>query len=175
MERQEEALAQLRLSLDRNWFPGSILLWILLFLAGWRLLDLGIGRASGEALVGVMLHWLTTLVHYSGHAVASSATGHPMSGIRLGRYLFFGLSEYPADEGPLPAAVHRRRALGGPTASLLWGLLAAVATVLLPGGGLLYRAALFTTLDSLAVFTIGALMPLGFTDGSTLLSLRGEP
>ena len=73
------------------------------------------------------------------------------------------------DEGPLPAAVHVRRALGGPLASLvLTCIAAAIALALRPLGGVLWWLALFFFLDNLLVLTLGAFLPLGFTDGSTL-------
>ena len=42
-------------------------------------------------------------------------------------------------------------------------------------GGLPWWLAAFVVADNLLVFTLGALMPLGFSDGSTLLRWRGKP
>ena len=87
-------------------------------------------------------------------------------------------SRYPRDEPELPAEIHIRRALGGPSFSFLLALVAGVIAYLLrTNGGLTWWLALFLFLDNLLIFTIGALLPLGFTDGSTLLywwPKRGE-
>ena len=42
--------------------------------------------------------------------------------------------------------------------------------LLRPLGGLPLFLAVFSFFDNLLVFTIGALLPLGFTDGSTILT-----
>ena len=96
-----------------------------------------------------------------------------MTGIRL--WWLLGFSLYPPDEGPLPAAVHIRRALGGPAASVLLTLVAGlIAVAVRPLGGAAWWVALFFFLDNLLVFTLGAFLPLGFTDGSTLLRWWGQ-
>jgi hypothetical protein len=75
----------------------------------------------------------------------------------------------------LPANIHIRRALGGPVGSLLLTLLAAVIGLALrPLGGTPWLVGAFFFLDNLLVFTLGAFLPLGFTDGSTLLEWRGK-
>jgi hypothetical protein len=83
-------------------------------------------------------------------------------------------SLYPANEPPLPGPVHIRRALGGAPFSGLLALVAAALALLLPGGvvgGLLW----FLFAENVLVFSLGALLPLGFTDGSTLLHWWGKP
>jgi hypothetical protein len=113
------------------------------------------------------------LTHHLGHAFAARSTGHPMRGIAF--WGVIGTSLYPPDEPPLPAAVHRRRALGGPPASALYGLLLGwLALALRRRGGAPYRVAQFLCFDNLVGFALGSLLPLGFTDGSTLLRLHGE-
>jgi hypothetical protein len=83
---------------------------------------------------------------------------------------FLSSALYPPDEPALPAAIHIRRALGGPTASFLLTLIAGdIALALAAVGGVLWYGALFFCLDNLFVFTLGAFLSLGFTDGSTLL------
>jgi hypothetical protein len=82
---------------------------------------------------------------------------------------------YPPDEPPLPADIHIRRALAGPAGSLLVTLVAGVAAYLLRSvGGTLWYVGVFLFLDNLVVLTLGALLPLGFTDGSTLLHWWGK-
>jgi Zn-dependent protease len=113
------------------------------------------------------------LVHNLGHAWAARRVGYPMSGI-----LFWGLlasSLYPPDEPLLPGRVHIRRALGGPLISLLASLASAVFVLALIGSGVWWYLALFYCLDNFIVFTLGALLPMPFTDGGTILAWRGKP
>jgi len=98
-----------------------------------------------------------------------------MIGIRLGEWGLLGTSVYPPDEQTLPARIHIRRALGGPTGSLLLSAVAAVtALALRTVGGALWWVAVFFFLDNLVVFTLGAFLPLGFTDGGALLQWWGK-
>ena len=161
-------VASLRLTAAPSAIVGSLLLWVLL--SGIAALGLGLPPATAVAggLVAVLLHWGSDIVHQLGHARAARATGHPMIGIRL--WWVLSASIYPPEEGLLPASVHIRRALGGPVASLLLTIIAAaIALALRPLGGVYWWVALFFFLDNLLVLTLGALVPLGFTDGSTLL------
>lgn len=165
-------LAGLRLTTAPSAIAGSLILWALLSVIGVAL-DLSPVAAVVGGLIAVLLHWLGEIVHQLGHAWAARRTGHPMIGIRF--WWVLSASIYPRDEGPLPAAVHIRRALGGPTGSLLLTLVAGLLALLLrPGGGVAWWVALFFFLDNLLVFTLGALLPLGFTDGSTLLHWWGK-
>jgi hypothetical protein len=86
-----------------------------------------------------------------------------------------GVSVYPKNEGILPAETHIQRALGGPVFSFLLTLGMGMAAILLRYvGGLPFFLAVFSFLDNLLVFTIGALLPLDFTDGGTLLTWWGQ-
>ena len=166
-------IASLRLTAAPSAIVGSILLWVLL--SGIAALGLGVSPVAAVVggLVAVLLHWASDIVHQLGHARAARATGHPMIGIRL--WWLLSASIYPRDEGSLPAAVHIRRALGGPLASLLLTVIAAmIALALRPLGGVSWWVALFFFLDNLLVLTLGAFVPLGFTDGSTLLYWWGK-
>jgi hypothetical protein len=166
-------LAGLRLTAGPSAIVGSAVLWVILGnIALW--LGAAVGAAIAGGLAAVLLHWGSDIVHQLGHARAARATGHPMIGIRL--WWVLAASIYPRDEGPLQEAVHIRRALGGPIASLLLTLAAAVvALALRPAGGAPWWLAMFVFLDNLLVLTLGALLPLGFTDGSTLLHWWGKP
>ncbi|HEY4721741.1 MAG TPA: hypothetical protein VII92_07840, partial [Anaerolineae bacterium] len=94
--------------------------------------------------------------------------GYPMIGIRYWGVL--STAVYPADEPALPASIHIQRALGGPSVSIAVGILIGlVALALQNSAGILKWLALFTALDNLLVIGLGAFLPLGFTDGSTLL------
>jgi len=168
-------VAGLSLSVEPIAIVGSILLLALLSGAAIGVLNLPPGEAIAGSLLAVMLHWASDIAHHLGHAWAARRTGYPMTGIRLGKWALLGTSLYPADEQALPAAVHIRRALGGPIGSLLVSLVAAVAALALrTGGGVLWWVGVFLFLDNLVLLTLGAFLPLGFTDGSTLLRWWGK-
>jgi hypothetical protein len=127
-----------------------------------------VGTAVLTAFLATLLHFFGEFWHQLGHAWAARRAGWPMSGVMFVWVLAASL--YPRDEPELPARTHIRRALGGPAASFLmtvvmgwvvWG----VRPYTTPTDNLL----LFFFLDNLLVFTLGAFLPLGFTDGSTLL------
>jgi len=126
-------------------------------------------------LVATLLYWVSVIVHHLGHAYAAHRTGYPMIGIRLGNYAVFGTSLYPEDEEPLAAGIHIRRALGGPIGSLLFAISSGIIALLLrPLGGVVWWIAVYVSLTNLVIFTIGPFIPLGFTDGSTLLEWWGK-
>lgn len=154
---------------------GFVVLWAALAVFGLSVLQRPIGWALVAGLAAAALHFVAGLVHHLAHAVAARRTGYPMQAVRFGRMLVLATSIYPPGEPELPARIHIRRALGGPTGSLLFALLAGtVAAVLRPYGGLAYWLALFTALDSFLVFFVGVLIPLGFTDMSTILRWWGK-
>lgn len=162
-------LAGIQLSINPLIFGGTAILWLLFSgLVYWVLapplpLTLLIG------LLSTVSYWLANLGHHLGHAIAARRTGYPMAGIRLGSLLFLATSRYPKDEGELPAAVHIRRALGGPIFSFILAVASGGIALLLAPGGIGWWLALCFSLINLIVYTAGALLPLGFTDGSTLL------
>jgi hypothetical protein len=161
------------LNLSARWSAVIALagLWVVLSVVGVTLLGLTAGQAILGGLVGVGLHWASLLVHHLGHAWVARRTGYPMVGVRF--WVLFGTSLYPENEPELPAKIHIRRALGGPfTSFMLTGLGAVLFLLFLPRGGLLVWLAAFFFLENMFLFTLGALLPLGFTDGSTLLAWR---
>jgi hypothetical protein len=161
-------LAGLDLSARASTLPAFILIWILSGLAAFFLLDLPIASAILGGLLAALLHYASELWHQLGHAAAARSQGHPMSGIQYWGPLSTSL--YPKQEGRLPAAVHIRRALGGPVASFLLAIVSGIlAWILRSTGGLAWWLAVFIFLDNLLVLSLGALLPLGFNDGSTLL------
>jgi hypothetical protein len=182
-------VAGLELSARPSAIVGFILLWVLLGGVAALLFKVPLGEAIVGGFIAVVLHYVSEIVHNLGHAWAARRTGYPMIGVRL--FGVLGVSLYPQDEPPLPADVHIRRALGGPAASLLLTLVAgAIALALRPSAalgagpstvlraGLLgktpWLVAVFCFLENLLVFTLGAFLPLGFTDGSTLLEWWGK-
>jgi hypothetical protein len=145
----------------------SLGLWGLFALLGFFVLDLALAAAVWGGLLATLLHWWSSVLHQWGHAVAARRTGYPMREIRLLHLL--STSIYPRDEPALPAEIHIRRALGGPIASFLASLMGFGLAWLVQNNELAYLLALFFAFENLLVFGLGAFMPLGFTDGSTLL------
>lgn len=162
----------LKLTIAPSAFAGSLILWALLSSLAAGVLHVPLTAAIVGGAIAVLLHWCSDIAHQLGHAWAARTTGHPMTGIRL--WWLLSSSLYPANEGSLPAAVHIRRALGGPIASLVVTLVAGLVVLLLPNGSAAWWVALFCFLDNLLVLTLGAFVPLGFTDGSTLLYWWGK-
>ena len=165
-------VAGLDLSAIPSAIVGSMVLWVVL--SGVALvLGLSLFNVVVGAVMAVVLHWACEFVHQLGHAWAARRVGHPMTGIRFWGVLSTSL--YPLDEPPLPAALHIRRALGGPAASLLLSLVAALFVwALRPLDGLLWLLALFLSLESFFVMTLGALLPMSFNDGGTLVRWWGK-
>jgi hypothetical protein len=164
----------LQLSARPSAWISSLCLWLLLvILAAW-LLRFSLPQALLGGLLALGLHWISELIHQFGHAWVARQTGHPMVGVQF--WALLSRSLYPPDEPTLPASVHIRRALGGPVVSLLLTLVAALIIVLARprGGSLFWWVSWFFLLENLLVFTIGALIPLGFNDGSTLLEWWGK-
>jgi hypothetical protein len=158
----------LDLSVAPSAAAGSALLWAGLAVAARRYARLSVPAAAGIGLAGVLLHWFSESLHQLGHAQAARTTGYPMRGVRY--HTLLGTSLYPYTEPDLPAVIHVRRALGGAPVSIALGALATLATLRLrrqrTGPGFL---AWQVCLENLLVFGFGSLLPLGFTDGSTLL------
>lgn len=160
-------LAGLELSARPSVVGGSVAAWLALAALAAVVLKMPVGVALGMGLAGLLLHWFSELAHQFGHAVAARRAGYPMSGLRLWGVLSTTL--YPEDEPALPAAIHIRRALGGPIASLGLTVLAwALMLVARPAGGPGWWLAIFFFVENLLVFTLQAFIPLGFNDGATL-------
>ncbi|HEV3232963.1 MAG TPA: hypothetical protein VG329_00260 [Candidatus Dormibacteraeota bacterium] len=170
-EGQEFHLGRVRdldISMSALGIGGTLFNIVLFTLLGRVLFKRPAKRALAGGVTLALIHWSLELWHNLGHDVAARMTGHPMSGIRFGAYGVLGTGLYPDDEGELPPRVHITRALGGPIGSAAMsvgtGLLALVAAPFsfswIP---------LVAFLDNLLVFTIGAWIPLGFNDVSTIL------
>ena len=155
--------------------PGAVVLFAVLGLLGESLLQMPREVALGAALVATLLHYLSVLVHQLGHAWAASRTGYPMNGIRIGFLGVLGSTLYPSTEPELPAAIHIRRALGGPLGSTALSLVAFfVWLILREFGDAPNWIGLFFFLDNLLALGLGALLPLNFADGSTLKTWWGK-
>jgi hypothetical protein len=152
---------------------SSLVLGALAATVAFFLLQTSLEIAALAGLLVVLLHWLAVSVHVLGHTTAARRTGYPANGIRL--WGLFASIGYPADEPSLPAALHARRALGGPLASASFSLiLAALVVASRPIAGTAWWLLVFLLLDSFLVGTLVALLPLDFTDGGPLLRLRRE-
>lgn len=154
-------------------FLGFIVVWLVFSLIGRKFFKLKPEHAIIGGLLATAVHWLSELWHNVGHAQAAKMTGYPMSGVCFTGPFAFSL--YPPDEPTLPPGIHVRRALGGPIASallaLVTGMIVLVAQTI---GGVPLMVASLTFLDNFLVLTLGAFLPLGFTDGSTLLRYLGQ-
>ncbi len=152
---------------------SSAVLWLGLALIAINFFDVSLAAAVFGGLLAVGLHWLGELWHQKGHAVAARRTGYPMDGVRL--WWLLGASLYPRDESDVTADIHIQRALGGPIASFILILIAVILLLVVrPTGGVPLLLAQFFLLENIFVFFLGAFLPLGFTDGSTLLKYWGQ-
>jgi hypothetical protein len=152
---------------------ASIALWAVATEVATVFFHASLAAGIVQGLVVTLIHWLSDLLHQLGHAIAARSTGYPMSGLRLWFLVSSGL--YPLDEPELPARTHVRRALGGPIMSLIVTVITGVIALLTRNAGSPYTwIAVFAFLDNFLIFTLGAFLPLGFTDGSTLLRLWRE-
>jgi lysylphosphatidylglycerol synthetase-like protein (DUF2156 family) len=161
-------LAGLSLSADLSAVLVSLLMCVLLSAVVLFALNRSLLTAIVAGLIAVVLHWIAVVWHQLGHSWAARSTGHPMVGINMWGPL--SSSIYPEDEEPLPRATHVRRALGGPIASFAMSIVSAVPLLFLHTGSMAWWLALFFLAENFLTFTLGSFLPLGFTDGSTLLA-----
>lgn len=165
--------AGLHLTAEPSALVAFLLVWVSLAALGLGWLNLALGQAIVGGLVAAALHWDGELIHNLGHAWAARRTGFPMKGVHFWGVL--GTSVYPRNEPELPKGLHIRRALGGPLASLGWTVILGITAYLAyPLGGAARWVSLFAFLDNLFIFTLGAFLPLPFTDGGTLLRFWGK-
>jgi hypothetical protein len=153
------------------WAAGTILLVVLFAGLGHYLFHHGFADAVIGGVSVALAHWVSEVVHNVGHNAAARTTGHPMTGTRLGFMLVLGTSLYPADEPELPPEAHIRRALGGPAASAGLTVIIGIGALFLAGTSVGWMVLLWF-LDNLLIFTLGAFVPVGFSDGSTLIHWR---
>ena len=148
---------------------GSILLMIIFTGLAVYSFQLSILGAVLWALAALVLYWIGEFLHQYGHFIAGRRAGYPLTGMRA--WFVFSASIYPPDEPTLPAAVHIQRALGGAPMSMALGFVVGLLAFLLKdslSAPLLGLLILFAVVNFF-YFGLGAFLPLGFTDGSTLL------
>lgn len=176
-------IAGLRITARSSAFMSMIAVWVVLVFIAFVLYKVPLADAVIGGLVAMLIHWVSALAHQLGHSFAARRTGYPMIGV-----YFLGalaMSIYPKNEPSLAGGIHIRRALGGPILSGLVALAAGWLYLFLTGTFTIgseephYRyiivlVGLFFFLDNLLVFTLGALLPLRFTDGGTILAMRGK-
>lgn len=160
-------IGALTLTASNSAVLGSGILWIAVIAVMLIFFRVSVVEGAVLGFAAIVLHWIADISHQLGHARAARKTGHPMTGIRLWGLL--SSSIYPSDEPTLPPNVHITRALGGPITSGIIGLVSALFLLILPFIEVPWWIALLFAADNLLVFTIGSLLPLGFTDGSTIL------
>ena len=157
----------LEISADWTVLPGLAVIWV--FWSALAIIAFGAPTDTAIAfgILAVALHWLSDLAHQLGHAHAAHATGFPATGIHF--WTIFSTTLYPATEPSLPAAVHIRRALGGPLWSAAFSLVGLIWVLLARDSSNVWRwLALFFLADNLVIFTLQAAIPMGFNDGATL-------
>jgi hypothetical protein len=150
---------------------GTVGMTLLFAVIGRRVFKRPLGRALLGGFTLALLHWAAEVWHNIGHNTAARGTGYPMTGTRLGFLVVLGQSQYPPDEPDLPADVHIRRALGGPVGSAVLSVIAALVALATAPFSFGWVTLLFF-LDNFLVFTLGAWVPLGFNDVSTVLYWR---
>lgn len=157
------------LQTSQTGYLASLGLWFILTLAGWALLSMDWVTAVIFGFLAILVHWLNTFGHHLGHAFAAKQVGYPMLSVRM--WYLLATERYPKNEPTLPAETHIKRALGGPIGSLILALTGMILAGILRSSpdSLTFYLAAFFALENLLVFFIGSFLPLGFTDGSTLL------
>lgn len=161
---------------DNTAAVASLMLWAMVHTILWWVLQLPPLAALQVSFALVALHWVSVLIHHLGHALAARRTGFPMQALILIGLL--GRERYPADEPQLSVRTHALRALGGPAASLLSGLLLLLIILIIRPQTFTHQIVLWAfALENLLLLGVGVFVPLGSTDGSTLLNLRrwGRP
>lgn len=152
---------------------GILFAWGLFAGLAIALFDIPTGEAILGGLLLAFLNEFGEIWHQVGHAIAARRTGYPMTGVKL--WLTIGTSLYPKDEPELPGKTHIQRALGGPMFSLILAVIVGViALALQPFDETPGWIGLFSFVNMLGVFVIGAMMPLGISDGSTILRYWGK-
>ncbi|MFY9614836.1 MAG: hypothetical protein WAT58_05500 [Candidatus Dormiibacterota bacterium] len=170
-EGQEFHLGRVRdldISISALGIAGTLFNIVLFTLLGRVLFKRPAKRALAGGVLLALTHWGLEMWHNLSHAETARMTGHPMTGIRFGNYAVLGTSLYPEDEGELPPRVHITRALGGPIGSAVMSVATGLLALVVAPFSFSWIP-LVAFLDNLFVFTIGAWVPLGFNDVSTIL------
>lgn len=161
-------LFNLEVRFKPSFVPGFLLLSLVLTVLAGLFTPMLWGTALIAGVLAAGIHVISEFFHHLGHAFAARRVGYPMKGVTF--LWVLAASVYPSDEPELPAETHIQRALGGPMWSILLTLIAGVLFIFVSGTqGLAYWLVFWLFWDNLLTFSLGAFLPLGFTDGSTLL------
>lgn len=123
-------------------------------------------------ILAMIIHWLSEFFHQYGHFFAAKQVGKPSIGIRT--WWVLAATRYPQDEGELVPQIHIRRAIGGPiTSVIVLIVLLILAALFWSMGGMLQFLIGWGIFIQIAIFILGALVPLKIggltTDGAILL------
>lgn len=156
-------------SVDSSALIGSVFLWLAHTALAYLLLKVPLDEALTAGFLAVPLYWAGEFVHQLGHAWVGRRLGYPMTEMWFRGFLITTL--YPRNEPNLPARIHIRRALGGPPVSLALAVVALGIVLVARNalGGPFWALSVLFFIQNFFIFFLGAFLPLGFTDGSTLL------
>lgn len=156
-------------TVDSSALMGSVFLWLAHTALALLLLKAPLTEALVAGFLAVPLFWFGDFVHQLGHAWVGRRVGYPMKEIRFRGFLI--VTPYPSNEPKLPARLHIRRALGGPPVSLALSVVALVIVLIARNAltGPFWVLSILFFIQNFFIFFLGAFLPLGFTDGSTLL------
>ena len=179
MKQKERFIATLfgiRLTVIPTVILGVLAIFGLTVLVAATRLSMHLADALLFGLLCTIVHFAGEVLHHIGHIIAARSTGHPMIGLRFGVYGLFAASVYPKNEPELPGTTHIRRAMGGPIFSTLVGLALFMLTFLpgVHGAEFLYPVLVFAVIEQVGLLGLGALLPLPFTDGGTILTWWGK-
>lgn len=140
-------------------FVTMAIVFVVATLAASTLLSQEIGAAIIFGVGVVFIHWWGDFLHQVGHILAASRLKYPA--YRLHFWGPLSTTMYPKDEPELLPTMHVKRALGGPIASIIvsfvYGL---ILYVVGEGYEPINWLALFGVVESILVFTLGALTPM---------------
>lgn len=161
-------IGELEIYFQRNIFIGALILLGIFTASASLFLDYDLNKSLFAGALAVIAYYISEYFHQQGHQIAAIKTGYPMEGMVF--IWVLAASLYPKDEPTLSAEIHIQRALGGPFRSFLISIVFAIfAWTVSPSKNMTYDLLLFISGINLIVFSLGAFLPLGFTDGSTLL------
>lgn len=158
-------LGPIRITADRSAFIGIAAVSLVMIALSFTLLrGTGLDRLMA-ALLATLGYYFWGLMHHVGHYLAGLYAGYPLVGIHA--FAVLARDQYPVSEPTLSANIHLRRAIGGPTASILAAAVCLFISSIAPGG-ILWFTFMSGFWFNLLIFTLGALMPLPGLDGGVI-------
>lgn len=158
-------LGPIRMTAERSALPGLVVISVVMLALSVSLLTgTGLDRLMA-AILAVLGYYFWGLLHHLGHYLAGAYAGYPLTEIRV--FAVIARDIYPRSEPTLAANIHIRRAVGGPTASILAALFCLLASGL-SLGGILWFTFMSGFWVNLLLFTLAALLPVGGLDGDVI-------